>query len=231
MTVLDNPAWEALLGAQAPLGEVHGLAGRFQADVAPFHAFADPADRQAWADMATLVAPGGEFLAPVGPETVPPGWEMLDKGEGVQMAGDDVYATADPEAVVLTSADIPDMLELVRRTNPGPFLPRTIELGAYVGIRRDGALVSMAGERLRPPGWTEISAVCTDPAYRGQGLATRMVASIIAGIRSREEVPFLHVRAANTAAINLYLSMGFTLRREVIFGMYRRSADPRLTLT
>jgi ribosomal protein S18 acetylase RimI-like enzyme len=223
MTVLDNPAWAALRGAQARFAEMHGLAARYQAEVTPFHAFADPADPQAWADMAALVAPGGKFLVPVGPDTAPPGWLLLDKGPGVQMVGDDVYGTADPEAVPLTAADVPEMLDLVRRTDPGPMLPRTIELGTYVGIRRGGALVAMGGERMHPPGFTEISAVCTDPAYRGQGLATRLVSTIIAGIRARDEVPFLHAKATNTSAIKLYGSMGFTLRREVVFGSFRRT--------
>jgi predicted GNAT family acetyltransferase len=109
------------------------------------------------------------------------------------------------------------MLDLVARTRPGPFLPRTIELGTYLGIRRGGALVAMAGERLRPPGWTEISAVCTDPAHQGQGLATRLVHAIAAVIRDRGETPFLHASADNTGAISLYESLGFRLRRTLDF--------------
>jgi predicted GNAT family acetyltransferase len=109
------------------------------------------------------------------------------------------------------------MLALVERTKPGPFLPRTIELGTYLGIRRAGALVAMAGERLHPPGWTEISAVCTDPGHRGQGLGTRLVHAVAAGIRARDETPFLHAAATNTSAIRLYESLGFRLRKEVTF--------------
>ena len=86
---------------------------------------------------------------------------------------------------MLGAADVPEMLDLVERTQPGPFLARTVELGTYLGIRRDGRLVAMAGERLHPPGFTEISAVCTDAAYRGQGLATRLVRAVAAGIRRR----------------------------------------------
>lgn len=222
MTVLDNPAWAALSGGQARFADRHGRAARYQPDVSPFHALADPGDPQAWADMVALVPPGEVIWVPIGPDTAPPGWELLIKGEGVQMRGDEVYGEADPEAVTLTTADVPEMMDLVRRTEPGPFLPRTIELGTYVGIRRNGALVAMAGERMHPPGWTEISAVCTDPAYRGQRLATRLVETIIAGIRARGEVPFLHTQATNTAAINLYQKMGFSTPRGVIFGIYRR---------
>lgn len=94
-------------------------------------------------------------------------------------------------------------------------------MGVYLGIRRDGRLVAMAGERLHPPGWTEISAVCTDPAFRRRGLATRLVRAVAAGIRARGETPFLHAAADNTEAIRLYESLGFRLRREVMFGTVR----------
>jgi predicted GNAT family acetyltransferase len=117
------------------------------------------------------------------------------------------------------------MLDLVGRTKPGPFLPRTVELGTYLGIRRDGALVAMAGERLHPPGWTEISAICTDEAFRGQGLATRLVHAVAAGIRERGETPFLHASADNTNAIRLYESLGFRLRRSATFLAARVPAE------
>ena len=117
----------------------------------------------------------------------------------------------------LGAADVPEMLALVKRTRPGPFLPRTIELGPYLGVRRDGELIAMAGERLHPAGWSEISAVCTDERYRGQGLGSRLVRAIAAGIRERGERPFLHAAASNTGAIRLYESMGFRHRRPVSF--------------
>jgi predicted GNAT family acetyltransferase len=104
------------------------------------------------------------------------------------------------------------MRDLVARTRPGPFLPRTIATGTYLGVVEDGALVAMAGERLHPPGYTEISAVCTDAAYRGRGLATRLVLAVAAGIRDRGEVPFLHAAADNVTAIRLYAELGFRLR-------------------
>jgi predicted GNAT family acetyltransferase len=94
-------------------------------------------------------------------------------------------------------------------------------MGTYLGIRRDGALVAMAGERLHPPGWTEISAVCTDPAFRGEGLATRLMHAVAYGIRERGETPFLHAAAGNTGAIRLYESLGFRLRRRTAFAAAR----------
>ena len=139
------------------------------------------------------------------------------------MVGEELIGEVDPAAVRLGAADVPEMTDLVRRTEPGPFLPRTVELGDYWGVRHDGALVAMAGERMRVDGWTEISAVCTDPAYRGQGLASRLIRTVAAGIRDRGEVPFLHAVVQNVSAIRLYESMGFTTRRHITFKPTRRA--------
>ncbi len=120
------------------------------------------------------------------------------------------------EAVHLLEPDVPFVVPgvtLIARTDPGPYRQRTIELGTYLGIRRESALIAMAGERLHPTGWTEISAVCTDPAYRGQGLAGRLVRAVAAGIFERGETPFLHAAATNESALRLYEKLGFTLRR------------------
>ncbi|MFD8820089.1 GNAT family N-acetyltransferase, partial [Streptomyces sp. NPDC059627] len=117
-----------------------------------------------------------------------------------------------PEAVRLGPDDVPDILDLVARTEPGPVRTRTVEMGAYLGIRHHGRLIAMAGERLRLPGWTEISAVCTDPEHQGRGLATRLVRAVAAGIRERGDTPFLHAAPGNANAIRLYESIGFTER-------------------
>jgi predicted GNAT family acetyltransferase len=113
------------------------------------------------------------------------------------------------------------MLNLIERTKPGPFRKRTIELGNYLGLRVDGELVAMAGERLQPPGYTEISAVCTDERFRGRGLAGRLIRAVGHGIRERGDIPFLHASAQNTNAIRLYESMGFVLRRRRIFTAWK----------
>jgi predicted GNAT family acetyltransferase len=75
----------------------------------------------------------------------------------------------------------------------------------------------MAGERLKPPGWTEISAVCTDDAWRGHGFASRLIRALVTGIRARGDTAFLHAVATNTNAIRLYEAMGFELRRRTVF--------------
>ncbi|HEX4257678.1 MAG TPA: GNAT family N-acetyltransferase, partial [Streptosporangiaceae bacterium] len=104
---------------------------------------------------------------------------------------------------------------------------RTYELGTYLGIRRKGALVAMAGERLKPPGWTEISAVCTDDAWRGHGFASRLMRVLVAGIRARGDTAFLHAVATNTGAIRLYEAMGFQLRQPTLFRALQTPAGPQ----
>lgn len=115
------------------------------------------------------------------------------------------------------------MLDLVGRTRPGPLRPRTHELGTYLGIRENGRLVAMAGERLRPPGWTEISAVCTAPEARARGHAVRLVGTLAARVVARGDRPFPHVAEAGTGAVALYERLGFTTRRRVSFRGFRTS--------
>ncbi|MFF4833888.1 GNAT family N-acetyltransferase [Streptomyces sp. NPDC001315] len=215
--VLDNPALASLTGPHAHFAERRGRVLRYPVDVSPWLALPDEPDAGDWADLAALAGPGAEVPLPGFRGQVPSDWEITFQMEGVQLVDDGLAAAPDPEAVRLGPTDVPEMLDLVARTQPGPFEPRTIELGTYLGIRRDGALVAMAGERLHPPGWTEISAVCTDPAVRGQGLATRLILAVAHGIRERGETPFLHTAAGNTGAIRLYESLGFRLRLRTAF--------------
>ncbi|THA39550.1 GNAT family N-acetyltransferase [Streptomyces sp. A1547] len=216
--VLDNPVWAALSGPSRAFAEAGpaGLAARYVAEASPFAALADPDDPRAWADLAALAGPGAPVWV-TGLPTPPAGWTTTASIPGVQLDGGAVRAEAAPEAVLLGPADVPEMRELVDLTKPGPFLSRTVELGTYLGIRHEGRLVAMAGERMRPPGWSEISAVCTHPDHRGKGLAGRLIRAVAAGIRERGDRPFLHAAADNTGAIALYESMGFTLRRRPLF--------------
>ncbi|MFF1560657.1 GNAT family N-acetyltransferase [Streptomyces sp. NPDC058279] len=222
--ILDNPAWAALSGPHAAFAEraarpdtdSSSRAARYAPDVSPFAALADPTDPDSWADLHRLVGDGGT-AALAGVLSPPDGWETVGSVPGVQLVDTSLRAEPAPEAVRLGPRDVPEILGLIDLTKPGPFLPRTVELGTYLGIRHRGRLIAMAGERLRPPGWTEISAVCTHPDHRGRGLATRLVRAVAAGIRERGDVPFLHTAASNTTAIRLYESIGFTLRRRPSF--------------
>jgi len=217
-SVLDNPAWFALTSTQARLAVRRGNAARFDPEVSPFVGLADD-DDASWADLAELLGPSAPAVM-FRMERVPPGWTETFSGRGLQMVAEVLEPVDDPEIVALGPHDAEEMFELAARTRPGPFERRTPEFGGYVGVRRDGVLVAMAGERLRPPGWTEISAVCTDEEVRGQGLAERLVRRVASNIVARGERPVLHVAVSNPGAIALYERLGFRVRREVVFAAY-----------
>jgi ribosomal protein S18 acetylase RimI-like enzyme len=221
---LDHAVWSSLIGPHAILAEVHGMARRYPADISPFGAIEDQQNPQAWRDLSELIGPGGHIVL-TGPEIhIADGWEIIDGGFGLQMTGEDVAGKLDAEAIPLSDDDVPEMLDLVSRTQPGPFLPRTIEFGGYLGIRTNGALVAMAGCRIHPQGWREISAVCTDESQRGKGLAGRLVQAVVANIRAEGDTPFLHVSESNENAIRLYLAMGFRIRMRAQFGVVQQSS-------
>ena len=219
--VLDNPARASLLGAHARFAESVGEVLRYHPDVSVFVALPPDPGEQDWRDAAKLLGPGGVLPLAGDERTPPPGWEQVLRIPGVQLVDESLQTAPEPEAVRLGPEDVPEMLALVEHAKPGPFLSRTVELGTYLGIRHEGRLVAMAGERLHPPGWTEISAVCTHADFRGQGLATRLVRAVAHGIRERGETPFLHTAADNINAIRLYEELGFRLRRTVVFSGYR----------
>jgi ribosomal protein S18 acetylase RimI-like enzyme len=212
-TPLDNPAYASLHGAHARFAQVSGSVRRYPDDVAPFLALPSPPSGQDWRDAAELVAPGTFVAGRYGGVELPEGWREVQSFDLVQMIEERVTGADCAQAIALAAADVPEMLELVAETEPGPFLPRTIELGDYLGVRRDGVLVAMAGERFRLDGWTEISAVCTRPDHRGQGLASQLMGALIMGIQRRSERAFLHVLSTNTGAIRLYEELGFRVRQ------------------
>ena len=210
--ILDRAGWESLSGPHAHIAEIHGLARRYPIDISPFNAVADLTNPVAWDDLRTLLGDTGVAIAITSNLVAPQGWRIVEKFPGVQMTGESVVGVHDPDLIPLDKSDVPQMLELISRTEPGPFLPRTIELGGYLGIKHEGKLVAMAGRRLNPPGWVEISAVCTDEEFRGRGYAARLVKAVAAGIQDSGQTPFLHTGADNTNAIRLYEKLGFKIR-------------------
>ena len=222
---LNNSVYSSLTGPHAHFAQRRGNALRYPSDVSPFMALPDSPGDADWADVAALAGPGREVTLTALAVEPPSDWEVMLRGVVLQLIDERIAAAPYEEAVRLTQADVPEMLALAGRTKPGPFLPRTIEMGTYLGVRRSGRLVAMAGERLRLPGWTEISGVCTDADSRGQGLGTRLVLAVAAGIRERGETPFLHVLASNTNAVRLYESLGFVLHRAMALVLTRPPAD------
>jgi ribosomal protein S18 acetylase RimI-like enzyme len=209
---LDCPVYAALTGAQSRFAEIRGRAVRYPADVAPFLAVPGHPTAEDWVDATDLVPPGAYVAIQRPAGQTPEHWTVAREFEVLQMVEDHVGGIEDPDAVLLGRADVPEMLELGRTTDPGPFLERTIELGSYVGVRRSGVLIAMAGERFHFDGWREISAVCTAPTYRGQGLASRLVRALSRAVHGRSERMFLHVLSSNTSAIALYEQLGFRIR-------------------
>lgn len=223
---LDDPVGASLRGHHAHLARRLGRAVTYAPEVATFSATTAHPGPEAWADLARLLG-RGEFADLFSCPATPPGWEPVFVLEGRQM----VLARGsrpgpprhdgDTGVVELGADSVPEMLDLVARTRPGPFRPRTHELGTYLGVRDNGVLVAMAGERLRPPGWTEISAVCTAPEARGRGRAAQLVRELVARVTARGERPFLHVAEANPGALALYERLGFETRKHVTFRGYR----------
>ena len=211
--LLDNPVYAALCGAHARLAQVRGRARRYPVDIAPFLALPSPPSAEDWRDVTGLVARGTYAAVAHSRAELPDAWQAVGAFDLVQMIGERVTGVGCPEATPLGAADVPEMLELVAQTEPGPFLTRTIELGDYLGIRRDGALVAMAGERFQLDGWTEISAVCTRPDHRGRRLASQLIGALVASIELRSQRVFLHVLSTNTGAIRLYEKLGFRVRQ------------------
>lgn len=224
---LEDPFTAALRGPQSVLAQSKGQILRFRPDVSVFYGHPRVLTGQDWADLAELADGATVSLRDLdGP--LPDDWQMLESFTLVQYSGEAMDSTvpADaPKIVELTDDDVDDMIALVQLTKPGPFTRRTIDMGSYLGIRDDdGSLVAMAGERLRLPGWTEISAVCTSPAARGRGLASTLIRAVAAGVRARGDEPFLHTTAHNPAR-RLYESMGFVLRSEVPLIVVRRRSS------
>jgi predicted GNAT family acetyltransferase len=213
---LDRPVWSALATRQMHFALGDGRARRFDPVFGLFAAAADASTQSRAALAALVLKRDAVALVEAEPQPEVPGvsaethiiWQMVAEHlvDGPPPAA---------EIVPLAEADAPQMLALATFTKPGPFFARTHRLGHFVGVKRDGELVAMAGERMKPEGFTELSGVCTAPGYRGLGYAGALSRLVSRRILASGEIPFLHVYAHNTDAIALYQTLGFTLRREM----------------
>lgn len=211
---LDNPIWNSLTTLHARFAVGDGLARRFDSEIGPLAGIKEQSP-EAYGALGELFSPE-EFAVlflDTAPE-LPPGWrvhmhvpmsQMICEGRPAAPEGHHFF---EPLGV----GDVPEMLELTKLTEPGPFRKRTFELGGFLGIREAGRLAAMTGQRLALPEFTEVSAVCTHPDFRGRGYAAALVAAVAGTIHERGERPILHVLTEN-AAVRVYQSVGFTLRR------------------
>lgn len=224
MHPLDRPVWSSLFSYLEPLSVGGALARRFKPDVNLFGSARDDGP-EALAALADLLHPGEQMYMVQVPTIVePPGCVPVKRAPGVQMVATRSLRSEGPfdDVRPLGDADAPEMLALARLTEPGPFLERTHTMGRFVGIRIDGRLAAMAGERMHLPGYTEVSGVCTHPDFRGRGLARRLSAAVAVAIEARGETAFLHAWRSNRAAISLYEQLGFVLRSEVNVAVLER---------
>ena len=219
---LDNPVWNALAGPQASLGIANGRFRRYADDFALFAAVENPAD--GFEGLAEALPAGTiQGLVALHPAAIPSGMELLETANVSQMvATRPRLGDASMPIRELGVADVPAMMELTALTHPGPFFVRTIEMGRYWGVLEGERVVGMAGERMRIPGFVEISAVCTHPEHRGRGYAKALVSAVARGIVAGGGTPFLHVRAGNTVAISTYEKLGFAVRETMAFTVVRR---------
>lgn len=227
MHPLDNVIWNALTTRDAHFALGKGEARHFIREVSPLAAF-ETESPQGYAALARLIPPGetaGVFIDRA--FTTAPDWKFLAGAPLLQMVCDKGIvnrgANGSLEIHRLGDPDSQEMIALTSLTKPGPFDSRTHELGCYVGVRVEGKLVAMAGERLKVPGYTEVSAVCTHPDHTGKGYAAALMLEVMRGIRERGEIPFLHVRADNPRAIEVYRRLGFRDRVQRHFAVLRRA--------
>ena len=213
---LDHPIWTALTTTQQALAEGDARARRYPTEVTPF---ADMPDLSAenFAALAALTSPT-DIAVLFTPEAVkaPAEFKVTLADTGEQLIGTPIETPANGvDIVTLGVDDVPDMIELTTLTKPGPFYARTHELGTFLGIRVDGQLVAMAGERMKPAHYTEMTAVCVHPSHRGRGYGQMLLSAVSRQIVARGEIPFLHVFTSNHSAIALYRRQGMEIRRRL----------------
>jgi len=216
-SVLDNIVWNALAGPQAIYATGAGGARRYAPGFSPIVGFADAQHPQLDA-LLPYCAAGEHFYCSGWSGQAPPQWQIEIEATMFLMAWNGETPSADefPEAARLGPAHAAQAMELAALTRPGPFGPRTIELGDYLGVFAGERLIAMAGERMHAGAFRELSGVCTHPDFQGQGLARRLSNEVIRRQLQRGETPFLHVMSSNSGARRLYERMGFVNYKEPV---------------
>lgn len=216
VALLDRPIWSALTTSQKHLAEGGPRALRYPVDMTPFADMIDMSE-ESFAALGDVMSPSQvAALFTTEPVDVPANFKVVLSETGEQMIGSPADSPLrDAKIVTLGAADVPAMMALTELTKPGPFAARTHELGTFLGIRAGGELVAMTGERMKPGKFTEMTAVCVHPDYRGRGYAQALLAAVARQIEARDEIPFLHVFTNNKSATALYQRQGMRIRRRL----------------
>jgi predicted GNAT family acetyltransferase len=216
--LLDNPVWHALNAGQAAFGETNALAARYRSAISPLGALREPT-LDALEALASLCGRDPVVVLTAAAELPPISRMRVVRSVALkQMSCETAVAPVPVDAIRLGADDVAEVLALVALTQPGPFAQRTLELGHYLGVRVGGRLLAMTGERLKPPGWTEVSGVCTHPDGRGHGYALALVIAVTNAIIAKGERAFLHVAIGSPSemtATRVYERAGFRIRREM----------------
>jgi predicted GNAT family acetyltransferase len=220
---LDRPAWSALTSRQAYLARGGSGALRFDPDYGLFAATADDSADAIAALVALVPETGAVGLVEARAMRLPPALAVKDEICNQMIADRIVPAETRFAVTALGDDDAEEMLALATLTQPGPFFRKTHMLGDFIGVRQNGKLVAMAGERMKPAGFTEVSGVCTHPDHRGKGYAGGLMRVVAEKILARGEIPFLHVYADNAGAIALYETLGFRFRAALHFTLLNRA--------
>jgi len=225
--ILDNMIWNAITTGNSGIALVDGDVGFYEPDIAPFAGFKE-LNKENLDKLYQMVIPGRRQALSY-PDTLlidESKWNTLQHMDVTQMVYDQQvagFATAASSLIVpLGNEHVPQMLELTALTKPGPFLQRTILFGNYFGIFSEGRLAAMAGQRMHPVPYMEVSAVCTHPDFRGHGYAKALMLHIMKLILDNSFTPFLHVLTSNTTAIRLYESIGFRTRVQLFIDVVKR---------
>ncbi len=216
--VLDNPIYHALCSGHRTFAKGLDDVKYYQEDVAPFAGLKE--NSRANFDLLFEISHSEQTFVVFTPTAyeIPKGWELITHIDMFQMVYEHVDVPNGDEVAFedLNEAHVDEMLELVKLTQPGPFRSKTILLGNYIGIFRKQKLVAMAGHRFNPTPYIEISAVCTHPDYLGKGYAHQLLREQIKRILATSQIPFLHVRNDNVAAVKLYQKLGFVIRTDMM---------------
>jgi ribosomal protein S18 acetylase RimI-like enzyme len=215
--LLDNICWHTLAGVHAKYAEGAHDARRYAKGFSPIVGFADAA-RPNLDALSPYCERDEHFYCDGWSGAPPPDWRIDLESTMFKMVWESPMPAADeaPDAARLGPQHASQAQELAALTRPGPFGPRTIELGEYFGFFEAERLVAMAGERMCAGTLREISGVCTHPQFQGRGLAWRLMLKLIRRQMQRGETPFLHVMRDNANARALYERMGFRNYRESV---------------